>query len=223
MDNEFLFSTNTVCNDFLYRNVVKPPVNPFDDLSEDEDDWDIANLFVVTSENQYTNAIGRSFEYSSPYPSRYGDGSYHVWYGSKVDITTLYETAFWMMKKESATNNQTQPVVNYRTVFKVHCNALLVDLCPHLEEASYLVSNDYSMTQTIGKKIYQQGIPGLMAPSARHAKKGINAAIFRKSALSNPSEYATLKYHFDPVSLLIKTSSEMDSLNLTINCSIWSK
>jgi hypothetical protein len=62
------------------------------------------------------------------YPSRYGDGSFPVWYGCLDPLTTIYETAYHMIKEEKDLAGSQSEVVRRRLVCRVSCTAILIDL-----------------------------------------------------------------------------------------------
>ncbi len=59
--------------------------------------------------------------------TRYGNGSYGVWYGALALNTTIHETAFHMVKEESGIEGNTEVIHRERAVYRVRCKALLCD------------------------------------------------------------------------------------------------
>ena len=55
----------------------------------------------------------------------------------------------------------------------------------------------YAFTQQIGRYVHEQGLNGLLAPSAR--RDGVNAAIFKPERLSNVRDRTFLTYRLNAV------------------------
>ncbi len=201
-------------DDSVLRNTpaIKLNFNVFDDLSDDVTAWDVAKQATDLSnrfnnnELQY-NAIDFVFMQSTWQPSRFGDGSFPVWYGALELATTFTETIFhwqqtilndvaqlWRGKKF------TKPLYTARTVFNANCQSTLVDLrgkesaVPALTQPSLY---HYQDTQKIGSKLAKEGMPGLITPSARQVL-GNNVAIFNKAVLKSPSHAGDFLYEITP-------------------------
>jgi len=197
----------------VFRNTVglKLNFNAFDDLSDDPEDWkeaelaaDFSNRFDC-SESQY-NAIDYVFDQRTWPVSRFGDGSFPIWYGSLELETSFYETAYhWqiflkdspgLISKKSAVM-----ISSVRTVFSVKCQAALVDLREKIAEFPFLISpGDYQGTQSIGMKLAREGFPGLLFISARR-QEGNNIAVFNKNILMTPTHFGDYIYQVDPKDL----------------------
>ncbi|BEQ15654.1 hypothetical protein FAK_27200 [Desulfoferula mesophila] len=146
----------------------------------------------------YTTAILYPFE-SEPYlHSRYGNGSYGVWYGSLSLETSIHETTYHMIRSELNIEGLDETVVRERAVYLVHCRAVLVDLSRKGGEHPALLADDYAFTQGVGARLQGEGHPGLLAPSARH-RGGTNLAAFRPEVLSDPRHHCYLTYRLDPI------------------------
>ncbi|MEX0732777.1 MAG: RES family NAD+ phosphorylase [Aquisalimonadaceae bacterium] len=200
-------------NQRVKRNVVglRASVDLFDDLSDgDARQSHVAASLEAQVKGEYSppDQLSRAFLYATAveYPfrtepwhqSRYGDSTYPVWYGSLALKTTLYETGFHMARHELGVEGADEVVVRERAVYDVHCRALLIDLAAQREPYPQLVhSSDYSFPQVLGKRISQEGHPGLLAPSARH-EAGTNAVIFSQAVLSAPRLSCYLRYRFNP-------------------------
>jgi hypothetical protein len=149
-------------------------------------------------------AIQRVFQRAMFYPSRYGDGSFPVWYGCLDPQTTIHETAYHMLREEKDLAGRQGEVVRRRIVCRVSCTAILIDLTrdrtffPHLTDPS-----NYSFTQQIGKRIRDEQHPGLLCPSARHPD-GKNAAVFNGACLSNPELLEHLVYRLNLKSMTLE-------------------
>lgn len=238
MLNDDLFTSSWPLNSDLYRNVAKAPDKPFDDLAEDDDSFDLAETAINQAQSAlamgrellrdpvYYNAIGRSFENRPSFPTRYSDGTYPVWYGSLAENTTIFETAYWMIRIEMAHGGTDRRITRQRQIFRVHCDAILVDLREKKERFPELVGGDYHLTHQIGRRIQREMHPGLLAPSARDIG-GINAAIFTSRVLSNPRPDQQLQYQLDPATLTVTVASRSADASgnapgvNTVNGSVW--
>lgn len=197
----------------VFRNIVTLRVSEdlFDDLSGDDPELsDIAvEAEMRVRESLQPSAPGvihRAFHYSTAieYPfktepylnTRYGDGSYGVWYGSLEFKTTIHETCFHMAKAEAGVEDLDEIITRERAVYKVHCKAILIDLRGKVGKYSDLIAEDYYFTQSVGRRIQAEGHPGLVCPSARC--QGNNLVAFKPNILSNPRNYCYLTYFYDP-------------------------
>lgn len=207
--NTLLLKNNDFRKD-VFRNIIslKKSEDLFDDINGgDETLSDLAIEIegsvkshiphgLISRGFHYTTAITYPFETQPFMQSRYGDGSYAVWYGSIAIETSIYETVFHMMQRESGVEGLNEVIVQERAVYKVRCEALLVDLSEQHHIHPKLVSENYDYTQHIGRILNKQGHPGLLAPSARY--DGINNVIFNEKVLSNPRIHCYFTYSFDP-------------------------
>lgn len=208
---EGLFEKTRDFNSDIVRNIVslRDSQNLFDDLVEagDETDVLVAAEMRIKSEAE-PGVISRGFYYSTAieYPfktepfmvSRYGNGSYPVWYGSLHVDTTIYETGWHMYNELSGIDGLNEPVTRERAVYNVGCRALLFDLVDKKEDFPELVASHYELTHQVGKRIQSEGHPGLVTASARH-NNGINTVIFKQDVLDNPRLSYYLNYHYEPV------------------------
>lgn len=197
----------------VFRTIVslRESQDLFDDLSEGDAELSgfAAEAEARVKENvppgfiergfHYSLAIGHPFETQPCMASRYGDGSFGVWYGSVDSLeTSIFETAYHMIRDESNIHGLRETVVRERAVYLVGCKGILLDLVGRERNYPQLVSDDYSFTQGIGRRLAREGNPGLQAPSARC--RGVNVAIFNPGILSNPRQHLYLTYSFDPAS-----------------------
>lgn len=146
----------------------------------------------------YTTAITYPFENEPYLRTRYGNGSYGVWYGALSLDTTIHETAFHMVKEEAGIEGNLGPIIRERAVYLVHCRALLVDLSGKRKLFPGLIADDYGLTRQIGERLHKEGHPGLLAPSARDPE-GTNLVALSPAILSNPRTLCYLTYACDPV------------------------
>jgi hypothetical protein len=146
----------------------------------------------------YTTSITYPFEHEPYLKTRYGNGSFGVWYGALSLDTSIHETAFHMVKEEAGIEDNHGPIIRERAVYLVHCRALLLDLTGKAKVFPGLVADDYGLTQQIGERLHKEGHPGLLAPSARHAG-GTTLVALTPAVLNNPRSFCYLTYSCDPV------------------------
>ncbi len=194
----------------VFRNIVslRETQNLFDDLDAEETSTEVAiRAEMRVKANIPSGLIARGFHYSTAigYPfqsepfmaSRFGDGTYAVWYGSLELETTVFETAHHMIRNELSIEGLVEEVVRERAVYAVHCRAVLIDLVGKEAVFPLLTADDYAFCQPIGRRIHHEGHPGLLAPSARRPG-GTNTVIFNPEVLHNPRHHCFLSYRLDP-------------------------
>jgi hypothetical protein len=165
---------------------------------------------------QYSLAIGYPFDTQPFMASRYGDGTFGVWYGSVDSLeTSLWETAYHMIQDELNIFGLRETVVRERAVYLVCCEGILLDLVGREKDYPQLVSDDYSYTQSIGRRLAREGHPGLQAPSARC--KGVNVAVFNPDILSNPRNHMYLTYRFDPARRIVEIDRQPGELLMKVS------
>ena len=206
-----LFAANVDLHEDLVRNIpgIRRSQHLFDDLSSDPSDWDIAIAAegaeriptvaaLISRPFDYGTVISYSFDSAHWQATRYSDGStYGVWYGSLDVRTTVYETAWhWYRFVLDSYADEDREIVTDRRVFDVRCDALLIDLRGKDKSHPALVSRrSYAFTQQVGHFVHEQGLNGVLAPSARC--DGTNAAIFRQERLSNVRDRTFLTYRLN--------------------------
>lgn len=206
-----LLGANVDFHGDLVRNIpgIRRSQHLFDDLSSDPADWALAiaaesaeriptAAALISRPFDYGTVISYSFDASHWQATRFSDGTRHgVWYGSLELETTVYETAWhWYRFVLDSYAGEAREIVTERRAFDVRCDALLIDL--RGKQAAYpdLVSRaSYAFTQPIGRYVHEQGLNGLLAPSARC--DGVNAAIFKPERLSNVRDRTWLTYRLD--------------------------
>ena len=199
----------------LVRNIksLRTSQDLFDDLADDESESQVAHLLRNTVHPpgyRRPTVIARPFDlaaYSNAirYPfvvwtqSRYSNGTFGVWYGADTLETSVHETVYhWVKWLNDLTYSEEfakpgDPVTGERRVYRVRCDALLLDLRPKVVEFPQLVDPDkYDFTQQLGLRLHREGHPGLLVRSARC--HGDIAAVFREPVLSNPRDYCFLTY-----------------------------
>jgi len=206
-----LFAANVDFHDDLVRNIpgIRKSQSLFDDLSPDPEDWAIAiaaegaeriptAAALISRPFDYGTVISYSFDSAHWQATRYSDGTtYGVWYGSLDVETTVYETAWhWYRFVTDSYPAEDREIVTERRVFDVRCDALLIDLRGKETVYPDLVSREsYAFTHQVGRYAYEQGLNGLLAPSAR--RDGVNAAIFKQERLSNVRDRTFLTYRLN--------------------------
>jgi len=205
-----LYDSNIDFDEDFFRNIVsrRKSENLFDDLTgEDPDLHDVAVRAEMRVKKDIPGGIiSRGFHYSTAieYPflteryvaSRYSDGSFPVLYGSMDLETSIYETAYHMAKFESQSEGIDEVIVRDRAVYLIHGRAVIIDLTNKRITYPQLLSGEYSFTQQIGKRLGEEGHPGIMAPSARC--EGVNIVFFKIEVLSDPRMHCFLTYRLDP-------------------------
>ncbi len=206
-----MFDNNTDFNSDVFRNIVSliKPQNPFDDLLSHEDlefGTMIAHaaearmksehrLPFIESEFHRSTAIGYPFETQNFMRSRYGDGTYGLWYGSLNEETTIQETIYHMLQTELGIEGVRGVIYRERAVYSVHAEAVLIDLRGQEKNYPDLIANHYDFTHGIGSRMHREGHPGLLVPSARH--EGANIVAFNPAILSRPTFLHSLIYQLD--------------------------
>lgn len=200
-------------NQDVIRNIVNILAisSAFNDLADDMNDDAIkivndAMMLATHTDSthhnlhfHYTTAIDYPFSADNFMASRYSDGTFPAWYGAIDKITSIYETAWHMYRREMLVegSEQVNHIICERLVYDVHCEAMLIDLTNQHDKVDQLTRDGYQYTQSVGKKLHQQGFSGLMAPSARYIK-GVNVNIFKPDVLRQPRINCTLVYQLFP-------------------------
>lgn len=202
-------------HDDVLRNIktVRSSQDLYDDLSDDPRDWQAAITAELTvkpdysdpdiirrpfEESDHFNAIGFPFEHWNV--SRYSDGRYGVWYGGDTLETTIHETVYhWRRFLAAAEGFAThdREIVGERRVFRVRCDAALLDFRPRVADFPALIApDDYHYTHEVGRRVKREGHPGILSKSARC--DGGQFAVFRADVLSDPRNCCDLTYRIDP-------------------------
>lgn len=215
MDTLFSKITLADTHRVLIRNVVslRESEDLFDDLSDRPEEWQIAQQVELDAKpHPYRSnlpEINRPFEeaiwfnviawpFKNWQASRFSDGSFGVWYGSDRVETTVYESAcHWFRGLICDAGFENEAVVIERKLYRVACDALLLDFRQVVQEYPDLLhKSDYSFTHAVGSRIHREGHPGMLTLSARH-KRGLNYAILNPGVLSNPRHHSNLTYRLD--------------------------
>lgn len=206
-----LFDKTRDFNDDAYRNIVslRTSVDLFDDLTGGDE---FSSKVAIAAEMRVkaeipSGIINRGFHYTmaieypfihEPYlSSRYGDGTFGVWYGSLNLDTSIYETAFHMIQDELHVSGIAEPIIRERAVYLLHCRAVLIDLSGKRKSHPELVAEHYSYTHQIAERVHKENHPGMLVPSARC--QGTNLVAFTASILSDPRVDCYLTYTCEPM------------------------
>lgn len=193
-----------------YRNItsVRVSIDPFDDLVSDADGQRAALAADMRVRRGAPGVIHRGLAYSEAieYPfrsdtivaSRFGDGTNRVWYGALDEATATAETCYHQVRMLREIEGVDRVVVRYRKVYSVAAQGLFLDLRGKVEAHPELVADDYAFTQSIGKRVAHEGLPGMLYASARR-RGGECLAAFRADALSNARGLYCLTYRIDAV------------------------
>jgi len=198
----FPFNENVVRNTPL----LEEKTTGFDDLIDEPEESGILESMSkqgndLQFELVYNHAINYVFTQRKLPPSRFGDGSFPIWYASMDANTTFYEIAYHWSNQvlKDIYYDQATPVEQDRSLFEIKCNTLLIDLRSKTAIEPALIEQDekaYLKTQPIGRQASSQGTPGIYTYSARYAK-GENIAIFKQSALSEPVHLEDVIFNYD--------------------------
>ena len=120
-----------------------------------------------------------------------------MWYSSLDVETTVHETAWHCYRfVTDSCPAEDREIRTERRVFDVRCDALLIDLRGRRASDPGLASRkSYALTQQIGRHVHEQGLNGLLAPSARC--DGTNAAVFKPERLSHVRDRMFLTYRLN--------------------------
>ena len=194
-------------NDDVFRNIVS--LRESQDLFDDLTDEGGMTQYAIAAESHVKESIPlglveRGFHYTTAveYPftkepfllSRYGNGTFGVWYGALDLMTTIHESIFHLMKEESKVEGLSGVLKRERAVYLVKARAVLIDLVGKEKQYPDLVSDSYALTQQIAERLHKEH-PGLLAPSARH--NGTNLVAFTPKILSDPRLTCYLTYTYD--------------------------
>ena len=202
----------------LARNIksIRVSQNPFDDLSDDPAEWEIAQQHELAAKphayESHATIIDRPFEEADwlnaiAFPfrnwaaSRFCDGSFGLWYGSDTVETTVYETVHHWRSGFLAdagfdrlvSRGARESITGERKVYWVRCDAALLDLRVRAAQYPDLVHpTSYHFTQQIGARLHHESHPGFVAPSARY--DGENYGFLNRNVLSAAHPCCSLTY-----------------------------
>lgn len=214
MESEPLFDQLALADvhDDVSRNIVslRASQDLFDDLTDKPEEWALAQqvedevkpptyqsrtpvIHRPFEDAHWFNAIAWPFKHWQA--SRFSDGSFGVWYGCDSVETSVRETAYhWFNGLLCDAGFEHEDVVAERRVYRVACDAALVDLRSALVRHPGLAhKTDYAPAQAVGARLHHEGHPGLVTTSVRHAA-GHNYVVLNANVLSNPRHHLYLSY-----------------------------
>lgn len=218
----------------IFRNIVSahPSQDLFDDLSDDPNDWALAqhleNQVKPPPYQSHTPIIHRPFEdahwcnaiawpFTHWQSSRFSDGSFGVWYGCDLPETSVYETAYHWLQFLSDAGFENHQVIAERKIYEVQCNAALIDLRPLVATHPMLIHEfDYSYAQSIGARLHQEGHPGIVTHSVRK-KLATNYVVFNSQILSNPQLHCQVTYRLENQIIVVEKQKNKEWLSIPTN------
>lgn len=128
--------------------------------------------------------------------TRYSDGSIPVFYSALERETAKEEIKHHTRKY--LTQNATKPRTVYFLRFACDFNGTGKDLRVKHDEWLWLThDSDYSKCHGIAHEAVQEGLDGLLVPSARRSN-GTCLPVFKRTAISNPESEEYVSFTFDP-------------------------
>ncbi len=223
MAKKSLFDRTVDYDGQAYRNIVflpefqttfgiVPGKGVFDDLAEEPAEAEAAAVSANRTAKETTlyrwpddyflhkMVISYPFIWAeSSVATRFSAGSFAVWYGAEEWMTTIFETIHHMAKNESARQSSNEKeIVRHRMIYQVDCKGILADFRGKEKDFPELVGDDYTETHKIGRKVYFEGPPGIITPSARcRGMDGTCLAIFDERLLSSPRTFSQYTYRMD--------------------------
>lgn len=154
----------------------------------------------VISERERVRGPGSSyimapFTHVNPNGSRFGDGSFGVYYAAKLRATAVAETRHHRARFMAATR---EPATELEMrVLEARLRAPLHDLRPLRGDLPRVHDpDDYNDSRRLGRQLWERGSWGIAYRSVRHAG-GECAAVFRPRALSDCRQAEHLVYLWD--------------------------
>lgn len=127
--------------------------------------------------------------------TRFSDGSFPVFYSALEPETAKAEVAHWFRRDYVGTPRRIRKAYYQR--FRCVFEGLEKDLRPKADDWPDLVHpTDYSFCNQLGMEAREEGVDGLIVPSARHA--GDNLPIFIRRAVSQPKLEDLVTMTYDP-------------------------
>lgn len=223
-----LFEKSRDFNGRLFRNIVslRETEDLFDDLTGEDPSISVVAYATemrvkasipggqISRSFHYSTAIGYPFATEPFMATRYGDGTFPVWYGSLEMETSIHETVFHMVRDIKNVAGVDEPVIRERAVYTVACQALFLDLVGKENSHPNLIADSYAYTQEIGRRLHREGHPGLLAPSARCV--GINAVVLNEKVLNDPRNHCYLLYRYEPTRGYVEVERNIGEIFLTI-------
>src|SRR5713101_8026593 len=187
----------------LFERVTDPAdldaVLALESLTNDRVRAEVGQLDLIPQEDRLagpgTSAIMAAFTHLNPDGSRFSDGSYGVYYAGKTLETAIAETRH---HREQFMRATAEPPM------ELDMRVYLADIDAHLHDIRGLretlpaiyATDDYSASQTLGRRLRAQNSWGIAYDSVRH-DGGECAGVFRPPALRNCRQERHLCYVWD--------------------------
>lgn len=132
-------------------------------------------------------------------PTRFGDGTYGVYYAARCLETSVRETAYHFGRFLAATREPLGTTLELRVLISEQLKLCLHDIrrldsCK--QSRAILDPDSYLVAQQLAASLRTGGSNGLVYPSVRHPS-GTCIALFRAQLVPVPIQGPHLRYHFD--------------------------
>jgi hypothetical protein len=160
---------------------------------------EVGEISLVPAEERLfgpgSTCIMAAFTHLNPQGSRFGDGSYGVFYCARKRDTAIAETRHHAALFMAATAEP--PMRLQMRLYTVEAQGKVVDLREASRAEPRIVDpDDYAYAQGVGRQLRADGAPGILYPSVRHPA-GVCLAAFRTTLLKNCLHAAYLEYHWN--------------------------
>jgi hypothetical protein len=193
-----------------------PPIDLFERVSPDPAVWEaliaaeqlvnprvrdeVGEIRLVAPEERVSGPgasfVMASFTHINPAGSRFGDGTYGVYYAARELETAIRETAFHF-GRYAADSGDGPRYENMRVlVGRIDNRFVDVGALPAAQRAAILDPDSYAESQRFGAALRAADSNGIVYPSVRHAG-GQCIGAFRPRAVGIPVQSKHLEYHWD--------------------------
>jgi RES domain-containing protein len=160
---------------------------------------EVGEISLVPAEERLfgpgSTCIMAAFTHLNPQGSRFGDGSYGVFYCARKRDTAIAETRHHAGLFMAATAEP--PMRLQMRLYTVEAQGKVVDLREASRAEPRIVDpDDYAYAQGVGRQLWADGAPGILYPSVRQPA-GVCLAVFRTTLLKNCLHAAYLEYHWN--------------------------
>ena len=168
-------------------------------LTNDRIREEVGDIALVPAEERlYGNGstpIMAAFTHLNLDGSRFSNGTYGVFYCACDRNTAIADTRYHSALFMGATNEQ--PMRLQMRLYSVKVNGEVVDLrLAAINEPAIVDPNDYSHSQTIGRRLKEQGAQGILYPSVRQLG-GECVAALRTGILRECLHASYLEYNWN--------------------------
>ncbi len=142
-----------------------------------------------------TGPIMAAFTHLNPLGSRFSDGSYGVFYCTRKKESAIAETRYHQTLFMQATS---EPAMRLQMrLYSVEAKGRVTDLRKASQTEPRIVDPEsYAYSQAIGRTLHDEGAPGILYPSVRHAGGECLAAL-KTTLLKNCLHAAYLEYNWN--------------------------